>query len=677
MVPPAAIVAAMAVHVQIDNIDPVESYTVGAAPRSVFALPFSFFEDADLIVEVGGTVMTLNEDYTVAGAAVTGAGVVTLTEEVTDTTVVITRLLQIERTVDFPNSGPLDMEALNTQLDKTIAMIQQVQADASGSTGQSILAQTIAARDAALLAAASLGGNLFTDYAVTPEQFGATGTAATDTAGIQAAIDSGATSIRYQPRDYLLERPGIVLASNQAHIGVEGLTKWKATEAMGVNNTSDMVYASTKENIHLYGIIFDGDGFLTGAASHDPGGTEGDGNFFFVHPISRYPGLLPCVHLSFVDYSSITRCKFIGYDTIGMFWNTGDGNIVEKNWFERTGQERLYPNYAFSCAANDIANQFSNGRIVGNRCINGGIGVTPNNCVISGNIISGWAMGAGINPTGVGWIGDNVISNNVIYDSNQNLDLDSYAPSGIENFGKRSVIANNTIYGCYGQGINQFAPYCTISGNAIYNNGSGGGGAGIYMLRTTIGGGEVIGADYNIVTGNVLFDTRVGAAKKQNDGYLEQTGSALVGTRVIGNTSIENRFNQYVFDGVGTESPERPWRQFTSGAGFAISASAGTFADITGTLFYNMVGTRLDFAFTSTTAAAGVGTASGELRFTIPFNLAREQAASAFNRADGTECYARGTAAASNLVTVRKYDGTFPAGNNAIIVASGGFEVTR
>jgi hypothetical protein len=54
--------------------------------------------------------------------------------------VIIARIIPIERTTDFPNSGPLDMAALNTQLDKLVAICQQIDAT-TGSVSQDLLDQ--------------------------------------------------------------------------------------------------------------------------------------------------------------------------------------------------------------------------------------------------------------------------------------------------------------------------------------------------------------------------------------------------------------------------------------------------------------------------------------------------------------------------------------------------------
>jgi hypothetical protein len=117
-------------HVTIDDTDPFISYTVGGSARTDFAVPFTYFQNSDLTVTVQGETFALDVDYSVTGDGDTDAGfesgTITLTDSVTNVTVTIERVLPVERTTDFPNSGPLSIRALNTQFDKLIAICQQL-----------------------------------------------------------------------------------------------------------------------------------------------------------------------------------------------------------------------------------------------------------------------------------------------------------------------------------------------------------------------------------------------------------------------------------------------------------------------------------------------------------------------------------------------------------------------
>lgn len=106
-----------------DN-DPRVSYAVAAsATQSSFTVSFEFFVDADLNVYVDGVLKTLTTDYTVTGGdGSTGSISMSVTGASGGSIVVITRDIDIERSTDFPSSGPFDITSLNEELDKLIAI---------------------------------------------------------------------------------------------------------------------------------------------------------------------------------------------------------------------------------------------------------------------------------------------------------------------------------------------------------------------------------------------------------------------------------------------------------------------------------------------------------------------------------------------------------------------------
>ena len=118
-----------------DN-NPRKAYTVTAgSTQSTFTVDFEFFADADLDVFVDGVQKTLTTDYTVTGGnGSTGAVNMSITASSADVSVVITRSIAIERTTDFPSSGPFDIASLNLGLDKIIA----IQADLNDSINRSL-----------------------------------------------------------------------------------------------------------------------------------------------------------------------------------------------------------------------------------------------------------------------------------------------------------------------------------------------------------------------------------------------------------------------------------------------------------------------------------------------------------------------------------------------------------
>jgi hypothetical protein len=100
-------------------------YTATAS-QTVFTVPFEFFANADLKVYRGSTLQTLTTHYTVTGAGVTGGGSITLvTGASAGEILTIVRDVPVSRTTDFPTSGPFNVDALNTDLDRLTAMVQQ------------------------------------------------------------------------------------------------------------------------------------------------------------------------------------------------------------------------------------------------------------------------------------------------------------------------------------------------------------------------------------------------------------------------------------------------------------------------------------------------------------------------------------------------------------------------
>lgn len=107
----------------INDTAPRAQYTATSG-QTVFAVPFEFFENADLKVYVGSALQA--SGYTVTGAGVTGGGSITFASGRTAGDVVtVTRDVPVKRVTDFPTSGPFNVDALNTDLDRLTAMVQQ------------------------------------------------------------------------------------------------------------------------------------------------------------------------------------------------------------------------------------------------------------------------------------------------------------------------------------------------------------------------------------------------------------------------------------------------------------------------------------------------------------------------------------------------------------------------
>lgn len=116
-------------HIQIDDVTPRIAYTATSG-QTEFAIPFAFFEDADIKVYQEDVLLNLTTDYTVTGEGNTDLAVrkVTLVTGATlNDSIVIVRDIPVARTTDFPATGPFQIPSLNTALDRIIAIQQQLE----------------------------------------------------------------------------------------------------------------------------------------------------------------------------------------------------------------------------------------------------------------------------------------------------------------------------------------------------------------------------------------------------------------------------------------------------------------------------------------------------------------------------------------------------------------------
>jgi len=113
-------------HIQIGDITSRIQYT-GDGAVTAFTYPFPIFDDADIEVYEDATLKTISTDYTVSGAGLSTGGTVTfVTAPASAVVVTLLRNLTIERTTDFQESGEFRSQVINDELDKQVAMAQQV-----------------------------------------------------------------------------------------------------------------------------------------------------------------------------------------------------------------------------------------------------------------------------------------------------------------------------------------------------------------------------------------------------------------------------------------------------------------------------------------------------------------------------------------------------------------------
>ncbi len=122
--------------ITISDTEPRVQYTATSGQTS-FSVPFEFFTTSDIKVYNSTTLLTYAASpssgsyYSVTGAGVSGGGSITLGSggATLNDTITIYRDLGVARSTDFPTSGAFQIDSLNTELDKIIAMIQQVERD--------------------------------------------------------------------------------------------------------------------------------------------------------------------------------------------------------------------------------------------------------------------------------------------------------------------------------------------------------------------------------------------------------------------------------------------------------------------------------------------------------------------------------------------------------------------
>lgn len=113
----------------IDNIEdltPRVQYTA-AAGQTAFDYPFPIFAQGDLAVDVNGTPLVLTTDFTLTGVGEDLGGTVTLLSACSEGDIVtIWRDTEIFRTTDVPQNGGWSSVAYNDEMDRTVAIMQEL-----------------------------------------------------------------------------------------------------------------------------------------------------------------------------------------------------------------------------------------------------------------------------------------------------------------------------------------------------------------------------------------------------------------------------------------------------------------------------------------------------------------------------------------------------------------------
>jgi len=117
----------MAEHIKIGDVSPRIQYA-GDGTQTVFTYPFPIFTDLDIQVYVDSARQTIATHYAVTGAGADSGGTITfVSPPAANTTITLVRDLVVKRESDFQESGEFRAKVINDELDKIIAMIQEIE----------------------------------------------------------------------------------------------------------------------------------------------------------------------------------------------------------------------------------------------------------------------------------------------------------------------------------------------------------------------------------------------------------------------------------------------------------------------------------------------------------------------------------------------------------------------
>jgi hypothetical protein len=129
--------------VTVPEETPRKQVALNGTPQTTFTFDWTIFdEDADIEVYLDTTKLTYSTHFTVTGTAgteggfdggtVTMAGAYVAGLSTADgATVTIARAVPVQRVTNFPTSGPFDINALNEELNRLVALVQQTVRDIS------------------------------------------------------------------------------------------------------------------------------------------------------------------------------------------------------------------------------------------------------------------------------------------------------------------------------------------------------------------------------------------------------------------------------------------------------------------------------------------------------------------------------------------------------------------
>lgn len=477
----------------------------------------------------------------------------------------------------------------------------------------------------------------YNDNIAIPEDFGADGTTANDTKGIQAAIDSGAAMVLFLGRTYNVSDAGITGVSNQHWVGLEGATL--QLQAAPVNGY--FVYVLSKSDFCISNISFDGNGKLTAG-------------------VGAHPSLLPCLYVSSSSDFCIEDCEFTGFYNCGLLVNEVQRFRVKDNYVSRGSALNDPANSGLVVAGSTTAD----GLVDGNMVLFCNLANQGSRVTITRNTVEGWGFSGGINLASLSTCHDNVISFNQLISSDLGPDKDGYYMAGIENWSDRTILIGNICQNCSGNGIDNGGADCVLIGNVCYSNGTGGGTTeyqnGIHFLTDT--GTANSDPDRCLVVANHCVSNPQYGLWLRNGANI--VNLVVTGNNFVGNTTGEVNANDVTYDGVdgvwfsSTPTPASDTGTLTSASSAIEAKRSGHIAHVQGVI-------------TITTN----GTGGGDIHVTLPYTSLVDCAVAAFRRDTGEALIGR-VASGSAILIMKRYDNAYPGADGAVLVFGGSYEIS-
>lgn len=339
--------------------------------------------------------------------------------------------------------------------------------------------------------------------------FGAKGDgAADDTAAIQAAenaIPSGSV-LFFPPGVYMVNSTGISKKSGVSWRGPGG-TGATLRAITGPTWSGDIVNGvSGASNFDITGLCFD---WNNAAAS----------------------GVASCLHTVLGSNVKVEKCTFLHIWIFGLILDGTTDFHVSGNYFQKDTPVNTQNQSILISPASGIPGP---GTVDKNISINTAFDFAGAFLTITENYISGWKYGSGITIGPDPNTNFSLVANNICV-SGRGTDVNNTVCTGIENWSPFSTLNGNICYDNDGDGLDNNALNCVVTGNLCMNNGqltsyaSAGIGSG-YLNSMQCG-------NYSVISGNVCIDTQ--GSKTQKYGYADRV-STLTDISVHGNLCFGN-----------------------------------------------------------------------------------------------------------------------------------------